>query len=251
MPDRKLLIYNKNHYDIRWLAIRKREAPKMKFQARKSGFVHATIFAAKEKLFRRYAEEWVKRMKLRFPNDIFLEPLEISSLEKYLAFLQEYSDCKFNTLAFFGHGFAGGFIFDGKDSHYTNALVADLVRDEFDLMVSNDKNVWKSIAAIKKHPFSESRPMFTENTNVYFFSCWSADCGSVGSFSIGFSISTYYSCNVFCASGRIFYLEEGFGFADKPVENRSSQYFMPFRFIKMKSGEIVQEEQIDFFENYP
>jgi hypothetical protein len=226
---------------------------------RAPGPVHATIYAAKSPTFRRYAFEWVRKMKINYPTDRVESPVLVASLEAFLDFLRSHSKNTFLSIAFFGHGYPGGFIFEGTIGRGTISLDASYLTDDLADLSPLPGDATSAIKSLKHRPISNFKSEFNKKTVVYMFACHTSEQSlpqdENGAYSIGpslaSSLSTYFDLTTYSATGSIFYIPNGFGLATKLVDSRSSQFFEPFQFDVTKSGASQGNSATDFFNTFP
>jgi hypothetical protein len=203
-----------------------------------AGPVHATIYAAGSPTFQRYAVEWVRRMKLRFPKDRVENPISVASLEAFLDFLESHSNNTFLSIAFFGHGYPGGFIFEGTQGHYTNTLDVSFLSDTPESLVPKSENSAKALNSLMRRPISGKKSEFKGST-IYVFACHSfeesrlrsEDGNYITMPSIASALASNFSASIYAVDETMYYLPVGFGFATKNVESRSSDFFHHFNWI--------------------
>ena len=226
---------------------------------RAPGPVHATIYAAKSQTFRRYAIEWVRKMKINYPTDRVESPVLVASLEAFLDFLRSHSKNTFLSIAFFGHGYPGGFIFEGTIGRGTISLDASYLTDDLEDLSPLPGEPAQAIKSLKARPISTYKSAFSKKSVAYIFACHTSEQSlpqdENGAYSIGpslaSSLSSYFDLTTYSATGSIFYIPNGFGIATKAVDSRSSQFFEPFQFDVMRSGVSGGNSMTDFFNTFP
>ena len=226
---------------------------------RPPGPVHATIYAAGDPIFQRYAIEWVRKMKIHYPTDCVENPVSVASLEAFLDFLESHSNNTFISITFFGHGYPGGFIFFGTNGRETISLDASYLTDDLADLSPLPGDATSAIKSLKHRPISNFKSEFNKKTVVYMFACHTSEQSrpqdEKGNYSIGNSLSSalsaYFDVTTFSAAGTAYYLQEGFGYATKIVGGRNSKFFEPFQFDVLKSGTQHGKSEIDFFNTFP
>lgn len=224
-----------------------------------SGPVHATIYAAGDSIFQRYAVEWVRKMKIRFPNDRVENPVSVVSLEAFLDFLESHSKNTFISIAFFGHGYPGGFIFQGTDSRGTISLDATYLTDDLEELSPLPGPATLAVKSLKARPISNFKSEFNRATIAYVFACHTSEQSQPqdedGKYFVGPSLasalSSYFDITVYSATGFAYYLRTGFGYSTKSVEDRGSKFFESFQFDLQKPGAQHGKSATDFFNIFP
>jgi hypothetical protein len=281
--------YNTNRHTTNWISPTSRKLAKRTFKAKNGSSIHATIYSATDAMFFKYAKEWVKRMRLRHPKETVLDPVNVGSLKGFLAFMEKHKSNRFITLSFFGHGYAGGFLFEGKESDFINALDASMLsarikfteprsghhKEALKLLFrplpkeeGDDEDNGFDIPETHKeqqHPPEDTNKLalykhcFTTDSHIYLFACRTSnsttlvelDGSSVIVFSISIVLSNFFGCHTTSAADVVHYLQEGFGFATLPVEGRTDPNFVAFKFDHISSGANLGADPADYFGNAP
>lgn len=225
---------------------------------RAPGPLHATIYAARDPTFQRYALEWIRKMKIHYPTDRVESPVSVASLEAFLDFLDSHSKNTFLSIAFFGHGYPGGFIFEGTQGFHTNTLDASFLRDDPESLAPPPGTATNAINSLKRRRISDKKAELIGST-IYMFACHSSEISGLkneaGDYitvpSFASALSSYFSSSVYSVTETMYYLSEGFGFATEAVKSRSSEFFSPFQLDFIDSGGSQSKSSNDFFNTFP